>query len=186
MSITVIIPMTPLLEFPSLAYRALGTYNLMAFNWAKQMREVAWPQLNALAAATYNNALAGQGFAESAQQSAIGASTAASQALAASNFKDLWATLAALPNPADRVLPKPACVAHVGRFWMLLNDLADIATSEPSDSNADWKSLDTGTAISQRLTVADAVVNAAIGVKYLIAAARVKLVLPTAGLFKGA
>lgn len=178
MSITVIIPMTPLLEFPSLAYRALGTYNLMAYNWAKHMREVAWPQLNALAAATYNNALAAQGYAQTLSEAVVDASSAAGQALSAANFKGEWPTLAALPNPASRVLNRPACVKNDGRFWLLLVDLPDLATSEPGPSNTDWTVSDQGVIPSQTVTTNGATVNCVAGVRYVVDANNVNLVAP--------
>lgn len=131
------------------------------------------------AQSAFENASISHGNAGDAQQSAIAAAAARDQALAASNFKGQWADLS---GP----LARPASVKHSGRFWLLLQDLANVAASEPTDASAAWTAMDSSTSITQRLTVADAVVDGAIGVKYLIAAPRVKLVLPTAGLFKGA
>lgn len=54
--VIIIIPLTPIPEFPSLAYRALGTYNSMAYTWAKHIREVFAPQLSVMATATQQNA----------------------------------------------------------------------------------------------------------------------------------
>tara|TARA_R110000765_G_scaffold195825_8_gene301310 strand:+ start:2358 stop:3401 length:1044 start_codon:yes stop_codon:yes gene_type:complete len=53
-------------------------------------------------------------------------------ALSAANFKGLWLSL-------DGSLAKPASVKHSGQFWELLNDLADVTTSEPGVSG-DWTS----------------------------------------------
>lgn len=43
-------------EFPSLAYRALGTYNTMAYDWANRWRAVVAPELHQFALAAYGNA----------------------------------------------------------------------------------------------------------------------------------
>lgn len=52
-------------------------------------------------------------------------------ALAAANFKGSWASLSG-------ALDQPACVYHVGQYWMLATDLADVTASEPADDNGDW------------------------------------------------
>lgn len=56
------------------------------------------------------------------------ASEAAAQA--ASNFKGLWSSLTGALN-------KPATVSHNGAFWVLVNNLANVALSEPGVT-ADW------------------------------------------------
>lgn len=80
---------------------------------------------------SYNNSNEIFGKAEEAEASAIAA--AASQAIveAAANFKGEWSGLSGALN-------KPATVYHSGYFWQLLNNLADIAASEPTVNNADW------------------------------------------------
>jgi len=102
------------------------------------------------------------------QTSALAATDAAAAALAASNFKGLWASLA---GP----LAKPACVKHDGRFWMLLNNLADVSTSTPGVS-ADWTSIDAGNVI-QVVTVNTTMQP---GITYVVAAADVTLQAPVA------
>lgn len=82
------------------------------------------PGANALALATYNNAVAAVAASQSAAE-------VEARVLAADNFKGAWASL-----PADP-LPKPASVWNAGNFWMLLNDLPDPTLSEPGVS-ADW------------------------------------------------
>ena len=52
-------------------------------------------------------------------------------ALAASNFKGSWDDLTG-------ALSIPASVENDSDFWMLLTDLTDVTTSEPSASNSDW------------------------------------------------
>ena len=102
------------------------------------------------------------------------ASDAAGQALAASNFKGLWSSITGALN-------KTACVKHNGRFWLLLNNLANVTTSEPGVS-ADWTSIDAGTPITQVIT---SNMTAVVGVRYIIAAPALTLTLPTTGLLKG-
>lgn len=48
-----------------------------------------------------------------------------------SHFKGLWASLTGALN-------KPASVFHYGDYWLLLNDLADVTTSIPTDFSTDW------------------------------------------------
>ena len=65
-----------------------------------------------------------------AAQQADLATLAAATAQATANFKGEWS---ALTGP----LAKPAAVRHKGLFWVLLNGLANVASSEPSVT-ADW------------------------------------------------
>ena len=111
------------------------------------------------------------GIAVSAANAATGA---ASQALAAANFKGGWSALTGALN-------KPACVKHNGRFWLLLNNLTNVTTSQPGVS-ADWTSIDAGTPITQVIT---SNTTAVVGVRYIIAASTLTLTLPTTGLLKG-
>lgn len=116
--------------------------------------------------------------ATSASGTAISASNSAGDAadiaLGAANFKGLWSSLSGALN-------KPACVKHNGRFWLLLNNLANVTTSEPGVS-ADWTSMDAGVPITQVITTNT---NAVVGVRYIIANASLILTLPTSGLVKG-
>jgi len=135
-----------------------------AFNtWEAQELQ---PKANALAQGVYDNAVDSERAAAAAQQSAIDARNAAAPALAAANFTGLWTEMSGPLN-------KPACVKHQGRFWMLLNDLADVATSEPGVS-ADWTSLDAGERPSQVIATDT---TAIAGVRYLFGAG-VRLTLP--------
>lgn len=59
------------------------------------------------------------------------ANSAAQAALAASNFKGAWSSLAG-------ALARPASVLHDGQYWMLLNDLLDVAASQPGVDTANW------------------------------------------------
>ena len=92
--VVVIIPLSPIPEFPSLAYRALGTYNSMAYNWAKHLREMLQPQLNAMAAAIQANALLCESTAGGAVNAAITATTQADLAMGYRNTAGLYAATA--------------------------------------------------------------------------------------------
>lgn len=74
------------------------------------------PGINQLAQDTYANALA--------SEDAVLAS------VAAANFKGAWSSLTGALN-------KPASVYHSGTVWALLNNLANVASSQPGVS-ADW------------------------------------------------
>lgn len=52
-------------------------------------------------------------------------------ALALVNFAGKWEDLTGALNT-------PATVYHLGSYWNLLTDLADVTTSEPANDNADW------------------------------------------------
>lgn len=67
-----------------------------------------------------------------AEAAASDAQNAEASANAAANFKGLWSSLTGS-------LSTPASVKHNGEFWELLNNLADVTTSEPGISG-DWTS----------------------------------------------
>lgn len=62
--------------------------------------------------------------------SAASALDSSNNAAASANFKGNWVGQSGAAN-------KPYSVAHVGTTWLLLNDLADVTTSEPGQT-ADW------------------------------------------------
>jgi hypothetical protein len=66
-----------------------------------------------------------------ASTSATAAANSATGAANSANFKGTWSSLTGALN-------KPAQVLHNGAYWQLLNNLANVTTSEPSPSNADW------------------------------------------------
>lgn len=112
------------------------------------------------------------------------AAASATVALGAANFKGLWTALAA--DVAHPVLNRPACVWHVyngtPRFWLLVQDLPNVAAAEPGVSSA-WVPIQAGTPITQ--VVVAGVVNAVIGVRYLLAGASLRINVPQTGWIKG-
>lgn len=130
MTIVVPVPIPdPTLPPPDPADRATWT--------ARRMERLRWeledlaPGVEALADASYANAQDAQGSATAALSSKTAAAASEANVAALSNFKGTWESLAG-------ALAKPASVFHNGAFWMLLNNLADVATSEPGVS-ADWQ-----------------------------------------------
>ena len=150
-------------------YPPLGsaTFNADAYAYGTAMPSVVGG-INDLADSAHTNALSANESATAAQQSALDASNAAAPALAAANFKGLWGDLT---GP----LSKPACVKHAGRFWLLLNNIADVTASEPGVS-ADWAALDAGTVPSSVITTNT---TGIVGVRYLLAASGITLTAPT-------
>lgn len=146
---------------------ALGAanYNDLAYA-AGSTQPTAFARQHEIAESGYTNALSAQESAQSAASSASQAASVQDTVLAAANFKGLWASLTG-------ALSKPACVKHNGRFWMLLNNLANVATSEPGIS-ADWTSLDSG-GVTQTIT---ADTTAVPGVYYVAATAGITLSVP--------
>lgn len=62
----------------------------------------------------------------------------------ASNFADLaesYANYAGIWSNLSGPLNVPASVFHNDTFWMLLDDLADVTTSEPTGANPDWAAI---------------------------------------------
>ena len=131
-------------------------------------------ETNLVASEVNTNASTASSQAGIAVSAANAATDAASQSLAAANFKGEWSTLTGALN-------KPACVKDNGRFWLLLNNLTNVTTSQPGVS-ADWTSIDAGTPITQVIT---SNTTAVVGVRYIIAASTLTLTLPTTGLLKG-
>lgn len=158
-------------DFPVLSDRAAGTYNSKAFAWATAWQATTGPNVYAMSNSAYLNAQEAKAQADASVIAGTQAAAAAATALAASNFKGEWPSLAG-------AISKPACVKHNGRFWLLLNNLADVASSEPGPANADWTPNDAGVVPSQTLTVAGASVTAVTGVRYILAANNIALTAP--------
>lgn len=70
------------------------------------------------------------GTAATVESNSLLASNAAASAAANANFKGAWSSLRGSLNI-------PASVYHNSKIWMLLNNLANVTTSEPGVS-ADW------------------------------------------------
>ncbi|MFN3375245.1 MAG: hypothetical protein ACK40S_01660 [Burkholderiaceae bacterium] len=166
-------PVAALSDPPNPDNRA--TFEALAYSFNLSQQGMV-PQMNALATNVFDNAAEAATSATTATNAAASATAARDTALAAANFKGNWSDLTGALN-------MPACVRHNGRFWVLLANLANVAAAQPGVS-ASWAALDAGTVPSQLLTTAGATVNAVVGVRYLVAANNVTLVVPT-GLIKG-
>lgn len=90
-------------------------------------------EANAQADYNDNNAIAADASATAAASSAAEAANSALVSAAAANFQGAWSSLTGAAN-------KPFSVSHNGSNWQLLNDLADITTSEPGVT-ADWEKI---------------------------------------------
>lgn len=158
-------PVATLPDAPNPNNRA--TFNTLAYPWSVAL--IPWTtQVNNIASVTYANALDAAASAVASLNSAVAASESEDIALGSANFKGMWSSLTG-------ALDKPACVKHNGRFWLLLNNLANVATSQPGVS-ADWTSLDAGirpTAVITTNTVG------VVGVCYLLASNTLTLTAPT-------
>lgn len=179
MSATPPVNLTDLPDTPDKAVK--GTFNarvVALFDTLKNISIAEWRAMMANAYANaveaYNQAMTAaswattaSGYATNAASSASTAATSTAIALGAANFKGLWPSLSG-------ALARPACVKHAGHFWLLLNNLANVATSEPGVS-ADWTAMDQGVTPTQTIT-ADTV--GVVGVRYLIDATGITLTLP--------
>ena len=70
--------------------------------------------------------------ATAAANSATAANTSAGLAAGSANYKGLWSAQTGAAN-------KPYSVFHNGSFWALNNNLANVTTSTPSLTNANWQ-----------------------------------------------
>jgi hypothetical protein len=86
---------------------------------------------NALASAAAASAQTAAGHVLTAAGHAQAASTSATAAAALANFKGAWSGLTGALNT-------PASVLHLGQVWMLLNNLANVASAEPGSNSASW------------------------------------------------
>ena len=93
-------------------------------------RENLAPGVKALADASFDNATDAQASATAALASKNAAALSEANAAASANFKGDWSSLTG-------AIAKPASVSHNGAIWGLLNNLADITTSQPGVT-ADW------------------------------------------------
>lgn len=110
-------------EFPTTADRQAGIYNAKAKAWADGENAMA-TSVRDIAVSAATNASAAQEMAQAAASSATAANTMAS-------FKGLWSALAGQ-------LPRPATVLDNGAYWVLLQDLADVAAVRPGTDPAVW------------------------------------------------
>ena len=98
-----------------------------------------FPYVALAATNVYVNAQAAETAATNSANSAIASANSATAseasrlaADAVSNYKGEWSGLTG-------ALPKPATVSNDGAFWALVNNLANVALSEPSPANPDWR-----------------------------------------------
>jgi hypothetical protein len=165
MALTPVPVPTAVPPFPALSDRALGVYNSKAFAFGTHMSTLFMGELVALVSSAFDNAGETLDAASTAVAAAASAVGARDQALGAANFKGIWGTLAG-------ALAKPASVKHEGRFWLLLNNLANVEASEPGVS-ADWTSLSAGQVTARINSNTDAVP----GVYYIATVAGITLTI---------
>lgn len=113
-------------------YPALGsaTFNQEAFNYGSAMPGITLRQYE-IGQAAYQNAVAAQEFAQASSDSAANSQTSSQLALSAANMKGAWASLTG-------ALAVPATVTHLGRFWVLTRNVANVAVEVPGTSTA-WQ-----------------------------------------------
>lgn len=130
-------------------------------------------EMNNLAQNVYSNALGAEEQSANSASSAVSAASSADIALAASNFKGEYSSLTGALN-------RPASVRHLGRYWLLIQNLANVTTAVPGTHSA-WVPLETGIQLTQVLTASATLVT---GIKYIVAAAGIVLTstaIPTKG-----
>jgi hypothetical protein len=117
-------PATPVVP----VYPALGspTFNDEAYAYGSAMPGVS-TGIGALAANAYANAL-------EAFQRAAEAVSASAVSIAAANFKGTWSALSGS-------IAVPSSVSHSGKFWMLLQNLANVTTQTPGSAPTYWQEI---------------------------------------------
>lgn len=112
---------TPMPDAPDPNNRS--TFDTLAYPWAAAQNTLR-TELVALANNVYGNATEAHAEALAAAASATSAATAESIALAAANFKGTWASRVG-------AAAVPYSVSHLGKFWMLLTNVADVTAVVP-------------------------------------------------------
>jgi len=100
--------------------------------WSGQVNTVAG-EVNTNASNASASAIASAASAVTSAGHAATALTYSLNAASSANFEGAWSSLTGALN-------KPASVSHIGRVWLLLNNLADVTLSEPGVT-ADWLAL---------------------------------------------
>lgn len=161
------LPVTPPAAPVVPLYPPLGsaTFNADAYAYGTAMPGVS-TALGALAENAATNAQISHDNSLTAVQASQAAQDARDAAQGAANFKGLWSSLSGPLN-------KPASVKHNNRIWLLLNNLADVAASEPGVS-ADWTSGDAGSIVQ----LVSANTSIAPGPIYAVTTVGVTLTLP--------
>lgn len=106
-----------------------ATFNTLAYPFTVAVAAMG-PELNTMA--TQVNTVSGEvnTNATTAASDAASALTSKNAAIAAANFVGAWSGLTGAKTAG-------IAVEHLGRIWILLNNLADVTTSQPSVSG-DW------------------------------------------------
>lgn len=129
------LPVTPPAKPTVPPYPALGspTFNTDAYTFGSGMPGVV-SGIDAQVQNAFANATAANESALASAASAAASDQAASVSLASANFKGQWSGLTG-------ALSKPASTSHAGRFWLLLDNLADVTAAVPGVS-ASWLAFD--------------------------------------------
>lgn len=123
--------MTTVSNLPAVPSRGnSSTFSALFEAFLTALKDVFVGQVNAVAGEVNANAATAATAAGTASAAAGTASSASALAVAAANFKGSWAGLSGALNV-------PASVAHGNRLWMLLSNVADVATKTPGVA-AEW------------------------------------------------
>lgn len=125
-------------------------------------------EANQLATDVNNKAVEVNQDASDAANSAATALTAANTVLGATAFKGPWSTLTGALNV-------PAAVFHLGQYWILQQNLPNVAAVQPGTDLTKWVPLVAGAAPSVVITT-DA--TAVPGIRYLMASTNITLTFP--------
>lgn len=142
-----------------------------------------FPYVAAAATNAYANAQAAEtaatasaGSATNSANSATASEVSRQAADAVSNYKGEWSSLTG-------ALAKPATVSNGGAFWALVNNLANVASSQPSPSNADWRFVSGTRWLPTYTSSANIIPNAYSPVQATVSPVNMTLVSMTAGDF---
>lgn len=125
---------TPLPQPPSTSNPS--TFDILADAFIDALPTMV-TEVNAIASDITIKEASAVASAEAAQASATTATNSANISTASANFKGLWSSLTGALN-------KPASVHHLGAFWALNTNLANVTTAVPGVS-ASWTRIKVGT-----------------------------------------
>jgi hypothetical protein len=177
-------PVIPTLPIPPERGQDYATFTAYANAWVAALD--GWTtQSNNLGSWMDSTASAVSTSETNAANSAVASATSATEsenardaALAAANFKGNWSDLAGALN-------KPASVYHNWVTWLLLSNLADVTSSEPSFTNSDWVSVSGFASEPIEITATGSVTPTKNTLYYSNLSGNATTTLPSASTFEG-
>lgn len=126
--------MTTVSNLPAVPSRGVpSTFSTLFEAFLTALKNTFVSEVNTVAGEVNTNATTASTAASTASTAASTATSASAAAAAAANFKGSWSALTG-------ALAVPAAVAHSGRIWVLLSNIADVTAKTPGVAS-EWQNL---------------------------------------------